>query len=302
MPSALSCDPSHQNAGNRLQAALFSSPPSSPPTTSQSTLNNLFTTCRALQSMLTSPSTAVHHTTTPEDASASHPQLPTPPMAHATLPTQPLKLRLRSRRPDSSHSHSSGGGNSSPGGEGLLARRRIVKRTPPRGANKRRRATDDDMGRDDDIDSDLDIAAGAEEGESSSGPRTPKRARIAPEIMPLGLDRSDFHNLQLDSAEEDDSEDPTSTRRRSTGDMNCDDNREVEVEMDGEEWSTEEDRILVELVLEKLKLTKSDWQQCARSLGKDRMSIGRRWKSLMVSGDVGLKSRSRRSKIHGTWR
>jgi hypothetical protein len=70
----------------------------------------------------------------------------------------------------------------------------------------------------------------------------------------------------------------------------------------GEEWSTEEDRLLVELVLEKLKLTKSDWQDCARSLGKDRGSVGRRWKSLMGGGEVGLKSRSRRAKIHGTWR
>jgi hypothetical protein len=41
-------------------------------------------------------------------------------------------------------------------------------------------------------------------------------------------------------------------------------------------------------VLEKLKLTKSDWQDCARSLGKDRGSVGRRWKSLMVNGEVGL--------------
>jgi hypothetical protein len=70
----------------------------------------------------------------------------------------------------------------------------------------------------------------------------------------------------------------------------------------GEEWSTEEDRLLVELVLEKLKLTKSDWQDCARSLGKDRGSVGRRWKSLMGGGEVGLKSRPRRAKIHGTWR
>jgi hypothetical protein len=69
-----------------------------------------------------------------------------------------------------------------------------------------------------------------------------------------------------------------------------------------EEWSHEDDRLLVELVLEKLKLTKSDWQDCARSLGKDRSSVGRRWKSLMGAGEVGLKSRPRRARIHGTWR
>ena len=41
-----------------------------------------------------------------------------------------------------------------------------------------------------------------------------------------------------------------------------------------------------------------------RSLGKDRGSVGRRWKSLMVHGDVGLKrgAAQRRGRIHGTWR
>jgi hypothetical protein len=78
---------------------------------------------------------------------------------------------------------------------------------------------------------------------------------------------------------------------------------DIHVEADGVGWSTEDDRILVELVLEKLKLSKTEWQDCARSLGKDRDSVGRRWKSLVVSGDIGLKARSsRRAKIHGTWR
>lgn len=202
-------------------------------------------------------------------------QLPTPPLAHATIPS-PMKLRLRSRKAESSNSES-------------LGRKRIVKRAaPPRGINKRRRTIDDDMGRDDDIDSDLDIDAteSAEEAEPS-GPRTPKRARIAPEVVPLGLERSDFHNLQNNTTELEEE---------------SNEGEEVEVEADGEAWSTEEDRILVELILEKLKLTKNDWQDCARSLGKDRSSLGRRWKSLMINGDVGLKARTRRGKLHGTWR
>jgi hypothetical protein len=79
---------------------------------------------------------------------------------------------------------------------------------------------------------------------------------------------------------------------------------DVEVEADGEAWTAEDDRILVELVLDKLKLSKSEWQDCARSLGKDRHSVGRRWKTLMAHGDVGVKTRSstRRAKLHGTWR
>ena len=114
-------------------------------------------------------------------------------------------------------------------------------------------------------------------------PSTPKRQRLAPEILPLGLERGDFHTLHLQQLGGDDVLDS------------------IEKE-NNEEWSTEEDRILVELVLEKLKLSKSDWQDCARSLGKDRGSVGKRWKSLMGNGDVGLRNRSRRTKLHGTWR
>ncbi|KAK8126162.1 uncharacterized protein PG998_001921 [Apiospora kogelbergensis] len=254
MPSALSCDSSRPPM-TRLQSALFASPPASPPTTAQSTIDNIFTTCRSLQSMLTAPAMA----TTNNQTSNTPRQLPTPPMAHASLPP-PLKLRLRSHKSDA---NSDG-----------VARKRVVKRTAPsRGMNKRRRATEDDMGRDNDIDSDLDIDAsennsGAEEGASAfPRPATPKRARS----------RARENNEEMTSSE-------------------------AEFEAGGEMWSTEDDRILVELVLEKLKLSKSDWQDCARSLGKDRSSIGRRWKSLMVNGDVGLKTRSRRGKLHGTWR
>jgi hypothetical protein len=159
----------------------------------------------------------------------------------------------------------------------LTPRKKITKRAhaaPPRGINKRRRAIDDEMSRNDEEE------RSGEESEDEGGPSTPKRMRFAPEVLPLGLERSDFHDLKLKEMKED----------------------VLESVEGGEEWSTEEDRLLVELVLEKLKLTKSDWQDCARSLGKDRGSVGRRWKSLMGGGEVGLKSRPRRAKIHGTWR
>ncbi|KAI2636931.1 hypothetical protein GGS26DRAFT_546586 [Hypomontagnella submonticulosa] len=273
MPSALSCDSSHPPV-TRLQSALFASPPASPPTSAHSTLGNIFNSCRALQSMLTAPSTIPLD----DNADAHRDPLPTPPMAHTALP--PLKLRLRSRKSDAN-------------GE-AIPRKKVVKRSaaPPRGVNKRRRSVEDDMGRDDDIDSDLEID-GSENGDrhqdtelSFFRPSTPKRARIAPEVIPLGLERKDFHNLN-----------PTNEQE------NIVEGTEVEVEADGEHWSKEDDRILVELVLEKLKLSKTDWQDCARSLGKDRSSIGRRWRSLMINGDVGLKpSRNRRGKIHSTWR
>ncbi|KAI2624343.1 hypothetical protein GGR54DRAFT_596058 [Hypoxylon sp. NC1633] len=276
LPSALSCDSSHPPV-TRLQSALFASPPASPPTGAQSsTLGNIFSSCRALQSMLTVPpaTPSNDHVTSLRDP------LPTPPMAHTALP--PLKLRLRSRKADAN-------------GE-VIPRKKVVKRSaaPPRGVNKRRRAIEDDMGRDDDIDSDLEIGDSDNREQSQDPeeftvrPSTPKRARLAPEVIPLGLERTDYHNLHLTSNEEE---------------CIVEAGSEVEVEADGELWSKEDDRILVELVLEKLKLSKTDWQDCARSLGKDRSSIGRRWRSLMVNGDVGLKSsRTRRAKLHSTWR
>jgi len=160
---------------------------------------------------------------------------------------------------------------------------------------------DDDKCRDDeDIESELDmdfhegdepLETLPQQPQQPPRPQTPKRARIAPEVIPLGLERSDYHGLHIENA-------LANSEGSSRLEVNNDD---FVVEVDGESWSTEEDRILVELVLEKLKLTKSDWQDCARSLGKDRSSVGRRWKSLMINGDVGLK-RSRRSKLHGTWR
>ena len=131
-----------------------------------------------------------------------------------------------------------------------------------------------------------------EEEEMECLPSTPKRRRFAPEILPLGLERSDFHTLHLQNV----------TASQENVLQSVEGSGEARGEREGE-WTTEEDRLLVELVLEKLKLTKSDWQDCARSLGKDRGSVGKRWKSLMGNGDVGLKSRSsRRAKIHGTWR
>lgn len=141
---------------------------------------------------------------------------------------------------------------------------------------------------------DLDDDSEAEQ--EHEGPSTPKRMRLAPEVLPLGLERSDFHSLKLQAIEQ----------SQIQGQEVLDSvEGEGEVKGEGEqgEWTTEEDRLLVELVLEKLKLTKSDWQDCARSLGRDRGSVGRRWKSLMGGGEVGLKrNHARRGKIHQTWR
>ncbi|KAI1177938.1 hypothetical protein F4777DRAFT_539793 [Nemania sp. FL0916] len=265
MPSALSsCGLSHPPV-TRLQSSLFASPPASPPTSPQAAFNTIANSCRALQSMMSTP---------PPVSSQLQPLLPTPPMGHA--PFSPIKMRLRPRPHNPS--------------DDKTQRLRIRKRpiAPPRGVNKRRRAPGDDMGRDDDFDSDLDIS-GTDVDEPEDMQHitptlsTPKRARIAPESLPRGLERSDFHNLHEPTAEE--------TRKEGTG---------VEEE-DGERWSLEDDRVLVELICEKLKLSKSEWQECARRVGKNENAAERRWKTLIRHGDVGVKSRTRRGKLHGTW-
>jgi hypothetical protein len=283
LPSALSCDSSRDQQPSQhypyyRSAALFASPPTSPPP--PSTHSTLFATCRALQSMLTQA---------PQQAQPS--PLPTPPMTHAPAPSS-LKLRLRSRKNGDSDSATAAG----------MPRKKIVKRSSaaPRGINKRRRAVDDDMMRDDDLDEDdrdedhHNSAApfDAPHPHTPAGPSTPKRIRLAPEALPLGLERSDFHVLATEGLGIGMRHDRS--YRQAGG----------EDDEDDPEWTSEEDRILVELVLEKLKLSKSDWQDCARSLGKDRGSVGRRWKSLMAGGELGLKrsAGSKRPKIHGTWR
>ncbi|KAL0939349.1 DNA-binding protein [Colletotrichum truncatum] len=296
MPSALSCDTS-QPPLTRLQAAMFASPPASPPSLSnQGGFGNIFDTCRSLQALLSMPQNHQNHqnhnATQQLPSPPPHRQLPTPPLAHAP---PPLKLRLRPRTKPASDANLN---------NDHLPRKRIAKRAPPRGVNKRRRAADDDMGRDDalltdeDVDSDLEVSSQQEQQQLPSAPSTPKRARIAPEALPLGLERSDYHTLHLLNG--------GALPQNLNSNYAAEDAQgsNVEIEADGEPWSAEDDRILVELVLEKLKLSKSEWQDCARSLGKDRNCLSRRWKSLMLQGEVGLKGRrtSQRTKLHGTWR
>ncbi|ELQ37910.1 hypothetical protein M0657_002814 [Pyricularia oryzae] len=294
LPSAVSCDSNNgyvaSSQAYRLQpAAQFASPPSSPPPTGLG-LNNLFATCRSLQALLAAPAPSLLATPPqiiPQKAlvrstsNNNNGQLPSPPLTHAP---SPLKLRLRPRKPAASTDSKS---TTNMHNTETPRRRKVVKRAPPppppRGANKRRRSDQDD-----DVSSESEAENHNDEDLiMTAAPQTPKRARIAPAIVPLGLERADFHNVH----------EPQQQQQGRDG-------TEVEVEADGEEWSAEDDRILVELVLEKLRLSKEEWQDCARSMGRDKASLGRRWKSLMAHGDVGLKSssRSRRGRIHGTWR
>ncbi|RFU24101.1 hypothetical protein B7463_g12229, partial [Scytalidium lignicola] len=275
LPSALPCDSSQPTQAPKSRfTTLFASPPLSPP---PSSFTGLYSTCRALQCML-SPS--------PQPA-----QLPTPPMSHAEVPTRSPhghKLRLRALKPSAMDLES----------PSASTRRRITKRAqpPPRGVNKRRRPVEDEITREDDSEEESRRRAAATN--DAPGPSTPKRLRLAPEVLPLGLERSDFHTLHLQNIESADANGGDG----ETPVLHSIENDDTRNKEEREEWTTEEDRLLVELVLEKLRLTKSEWQDCARSLGKDRGSVGKRWRSLMAHGEIGLKNRSRRARLHNTWR
>ncbi|GAO14450.1 hypothetical protein UVI_02031570 [Ustilaginoidea virens] len=335
LPSApLSCDSAQPLRPAAQQPSNYFSPPSSPPTLSSArALSNIMTTCRSLQSLIAAPACSSSLPVAPiapvdPVAPGRLPQLPTPPLAHAPLP---MKLRLRTRPGTPADSTSSSG-------DDLYTRRRLAKRcAPPPGLHKRRRDAGDQMGRQDvlwpskdqDQDQDQDDGAaqdedgaheengktanGGEDGQSPveaeaeaeaelepAAPSTPKRARLAPERLPLGLERSDFHRVHSQAHDQAHSQAAGGGQGRGSLGGGSD----VEVEADGAEWSAEDDRILVELVLEKLRLSKLEWQDCARNLGKDRRSVHRRWKSLVVKGEVGLKARSsnRRNRLLSTWR
>lgn len=235
-----------------------------------------------------------------------HRQLPTPPMRNAPLPS-PMKLRLRSHTTATSTADDAGPSRQP---QLQLSRKRVRKVTPiPRGPNKRRRETSVEA---DDENMEFDQH---EEKEEDKGPSTPKRVRVAPEILPLGLDRRDFellhesHQYSSENALGINANPPGSNEREREP-------RSAKIPAKGEEendgaddmgidWTNEEDRVLVEMVLQKLKLTKSDWHDCARTLGRDSAVIGRRWKSLVGNGEVGLKGRAgriERSSKSATWR
>ncbi|EEH23279.2 hypothetical protein PABG_05490 [Paracoccidioides brasiliensis Pb03] len=154
-----------------------------------------------------------------------------------------------------------------------------------------------------------------------------KGGRRAPPELPLGLVRADFQSLESPGAlrllpsphSSGDIPVSVSVSRGGEGSVvghhvlrseGCDgkvdagDGGHTASSDPQSDWTSEDDRKLVELVLEKLKLSKRDWSECARRMGKDNDSVGRRWKALVGEGNVGLR-RGRnivRNRIHENWR
>jgi hypothetical protein len=114
---------------------------------------------------------------------------------------------------------------------------------------------------------------------------TPKRHRKAPLQMPLGLSAEDFNALDEAGVEPDEQVSLPPPGPQAGESANHDSSAVDEVG----NWTAADDRLLVETVLEKLKLSKREWNDCARRLGKDKDTLGKRWKMLVVEGNVGLR-------------
>lgn len=306
------CDPPSQT---RRPTRFFASPPTSPlsPQSQGAFSGNLLNTCYTLQSMM-APSQP-HATALPLFPSNELPppaelsELPTPPMTYATPP--PSAHKRLGVRAAPSHSH-----GSIPESR-HLPKKKIVKRTNAPAScffsdhshtysNKRRRAAaaresspdakpepEPEPSLGSDISFSEDAALPSQENATSEPeqpqPLTPKRSRIAPEQLPLGLDASDFHTVHQGDPELQ----QQLEQQKGTG-------TGVERNKDGELWSVEDDKILLELVLAKIKLNPSEWDECASVMGRDGRSLDRRWKTLIEHRQVRVSSH--RAKLHSTWR
>ncbi|PGH07418.1 hypothetical protein AJ80_08003 [Polytolypa hystricis UAMH7299] len=319
LPSALSCDLRHHPVRARFPGShLFPATPPPPDEQASAAAAGLRSTCRALQSLLTS-------------SPASSPRFVKP------APNLQSPLHMRSRPLP----------NSRPGKVVKAAHKAAHK--APRGANKRRREAleEDHYNRSDsngNSDSDREASFSNVLGDPFT---TPKRQRRMPPDIPLGLNTTDFQSLQhptptpavaqsifssstylappipdtsifsffprhpVESRDETVSPPPQPQQHASIIDPSssspsssypCNDT--TQQQLHGAEWTRDDDQRLIGLVLEKLNLTQQDWDECARQMGKDNDSVGRRWKALVGEGNIGLRRGQKmvRGRILDSWR
>lgn len=119
---------------------------------------------------------------------------------------------------------------------------------------------------------DIDPGPSSSQSEVQVGPSpysTPKRRRLAPLSLPLGLTAQDYESLNM----------PPGYGENNSQKTVC----------SNSDWTPEDDEALVTLLLDKFRVSKRDWNECARLLGKNKDSMGRRWRVLVGNGQVGLR-------------
>ncbi|KAL2886731.1 DNA-binding protein [Ceratocystis lukuohia] len=305
LPSTIACDAASQ----RLQSAL-ASPPMSPlsSTSPASTVSDIIATSRSLHAILASTPTLEHKSSLASTQVHTAVLAPSPMLSPAVSPTfahapAPLKLHLHNsshqsqryavRNPTPPPTASASTFSTS-----IITPKR--KRTatldlaespmPPMASHssvKRRR-----------IDSGLDASSLSPAFSLPTlKPCTPKRARTCPEVMPLGLSRSDFDDVW--GLEHEQKQEPcspavslmsvASSSASSVFDSISTASTYDASNSDTEDWTDEDDDALIDIVLKKLRLSRQEWHECARTLGRNRSTISQRWKSLLMGGEIGLK-------------
>ncbi|THC93872.1 hypothetical protein EYZ11_006654 [Aspergillus tanneri] len=276
---------------------LFGTPPPSdgdfPPN------NGLMGTCRALQSLLNvSPAPSPRRT---------KPQRLQSPLQIRPPSSAPSRKQKQTQKEQSIASSSSSLLSSSSLSSSISLS--SPKPLPARGANKRRRDAYEE-GHDEEADHPADAQTPSHHTRFS----TPKRRRYVPYDLPLGLSQSDFYALHSPPI----TQSPPSPAQLRNIDQNHQDRassfdpdaalpsiEEVHEPLPSQSdtWTSEDDQRLVDLVLEKFQLSKRDWDDCARRMGKDNDSVGRRWQALLGDGDVGLRRGRRmvRGRIDEAW-
>ncbi|KAJ5775422.1 uncharacterized protein N7511_000433 [Penicillium nucicola] len=268
LPSALPCDV--RRSSRFTPTRLFSTPPPSDGFTSG---NGLLGTCRALQSLLNGS--------------------PSPPSRRSKAPRlqSPLPLSTPRRSPRSHKAARPVSPRQTPPPRTAALTPPPAPCAPSRGANKRRRDVFEDE------DSDVEMSRGR------NRLTTPKRIRHAPYNIPLGLSSTDFYSLHSPPV----TQSPPSPPRRQMNPRILAGPRidpdaplpSIEVAEDAPSspvvqsniWTQQQDQRLLELVLEKCRLSQQEWDECARQMGRDNLAD--RWHSLVGDGRVGLRPRRR---------
>lgn len=105
--------------------------------------------------------------------------------------------------------------------------------------------------------------------------------------MPLGLSAEDFEGL--DNIPQAPLSPPKELVEEKVDLPASDNNLTEDTANDESGWSAADDRMLVSTVLDKLNLSRREWNDCGRRMEKDSDSLGKRWRLLVGDGEAALR-------------